>query len=414
MQTSMATAYCRGLKVDGRRAMKRRGVIIRMLMLVGLAAAVTASGCAEIPVANIPDFWQEGEIEVVAVAPFRNMSDDYAAGAVVADRFAGALAINGTYPVVYSRADLDVLAAEDRLRRPIRPGYYGDVVKHQADAQAIIVGTVTEFGTNTVTELRREIICHGQGADRYDRGGRGVRGRRDRDDRRGRDRNDRRSRDHDYARNHDGRRQKRGCRCARRHVGPIYREYLFTHNEAEVGVTASMLWAETGEIMHATTTPVRSRAVSGGSPPPMGVDGCLDAAVDAAVRELVVEFAITHSTVTVDAGKVLRITAGEYRGRQWRDKGSFTTADEKMAVVINLPPEAHRNRFDLTIRHRDAAENAVVETFIWRRDGPPEGAVFEFDPSQLAAVDGPGEYELAFHAAGRPVMTRAFWIREAK
>jgi hypothetical protein len=357
-------------------------------------------------VANIPDFWQEGEIEAVAVAPFRNMSGDYAAGAVVADRLAGHLAINGTYPVVYSRADLDVLAAETHLRQPVQPGYYGDVLKHQADAQAIIVGTVNEFDTHTVTELRREIICHGGG--RYDKGGRGGRDYRDRHDRRDGDR------DRRYARSHDDRRRDDGCRCARRHSGPIYREYLFTHNEAVVTVTASMLWAQTGEIMHATSTPVHTRAVSGGSPPAMGPDGVLDAAVAAAVRELVAEFAITHSTVVVDVGKALRITSGQYSGGRLQDKDTFTTADENMAVVVNLPPEAHRNRFDLTIRHRRAAHEADARAVYWDRNGPHGGQVFEFDPSQLAAANGPGEYELAFHAAGRPVMTRAFWITEAK
>lgn len=334
---------------------------------VMLLSGMLWGGCEkEIPIWQYPTFWEPGEIESIAVVPFRNTSiQDPEAGNTIADRLAVALAANGTYPKVYNRRDLQALLTEEDLK--LLAGGQGDsaaILKRATGVRAIITGTVSQFDASTHSQQRQEP---------------------------------------QYTWDQYGNAHFAGNRI-----------YTFTRNDAIVTATATMLSTKTGQTIHATY-PAQSHMWAQGSPPEMSMDVCLAAAVNVVTSKLLAEFAIVGRIIKVKPHEVFRITTGELYDGKWEDKKNFTTADEKMTVVIKMPPEADRSQFRITVIRANTKKDLFELVFRWSRDAPVTGQVYIFNPSEIAAAGGgPGQYVLKFYAGVEPIMENRFYIHRAR
>ena len=332
-----------------------------------LLSGMLWGGCEkEIAIWQYPIFWEPGEIESIAVVPFRNTSiQDPEAGNTIADRLAVALAANGTYPKVYNRGDLQALLTEEDLRMLAGgEGNSAAILKRATGVQAIITGTVSQFDASTQSHQRQ---------------------------------------DPQYAWDQYGNPY---------FVGNSIR--MFTRNDAIVTVTATMLSTKTGQTIHATQT-AQWHMWAEGSPPEMSMDACLAVAVNVVTSQLLAEFAIVGRVIKVKPEEVFRITTGELYDGKWEDKNSFTTADETMTVVINMPAVADRSQFRMTVIRANTKKDLFELDFQWSRDAPVTGQVYIFNPSAIAAAGGgPGEYVLKFYAGVEPIMENRFYIHRAR
>jgi len=328
--------------------------------LIATTAPLWLIGCARFTVQQYPDFWQPGQIESVAVEPFQT-SADYGqwVGRLIAHRLAGALAANGTYPEVFVPVESE--SEDDELPAP----------------SAVLTGRVLQFDVMSTDRVRYVDY------DPY----------------------------YDYP--YGYRRYP-----YRHHYRGYY--YVYTETTAFVAVSAKLTSAETGQTLHATLPPVSAFAACESEPTPQADNSCVDLAVDQIVYRLVKEFAVTEVEIEVKPKEALRIVAGrDEAGRdeagRWRDQDDFTTDDTELTVLINLPPQAHRNTFELSVFKKGDKATLATQTLVWDRDAPPDGATLTFSLSEIAqAGNGPGDYEVKFFANGKDVMGHGFEIEPAE
>jgi len=324
-----------------------------------LAGLVTGAGCsAKVAIVQYPPFYTP-ELKTIAVVPFRNQSTAKNAGAIVADKLAAALMANGAYKV-FNRNDLKALMDENDLKIALAgdASAAATTFRKHTSVQAILTGSVTTFSATTNKQQRRDPI---------------------------------------YATSRQGRRYIQG-----------YRTYVHTRNEANVSVTATLIRVSDGSTIYATPQPVWARVASQGSPPRKDPFACCAEAADSVVRQLLVQFAPIRKTIKVNRDKALR-TASELYDNKWTFVDDFSPEDEKMYVVLALPPSCHRNRFRLVIVRKGQRQELAAQDVVWNRKY--KGFGYTFSPKQIAAKGGPGEYEVKFYSGPEPVIIRPFNIR---
>ncbi len=345
--------------------MKRHTLLAASLRLALLAMVFSAGCSVDIPICQYPVFWQDGEIRSIIVPAFTNTSAyDDDAGNTMADRLAAALCANGTYEHVYDRWD----AREARVDQDTS-GWFKDAKSNRTnrnvdlnEIDAILAGTVSSFDACSEVDPRGEPI---------------------------------------YAEDAHGNSYIAGYQA-------------FTHNEAIISTTAILTDARTGEVIHASQ-PIQSQVISEGSPPEHNMDTCLAIALNEVTDQLVREFAIVYTTISVNKGDTLKITTGEYYDGKWQEQDKFTPADTEMTVVVNLPPEADRNTFFVAVSRKDGHTNLAGQEFVWRYNSPAQGQAFVFDLTDIAAQGGGvGEYEVKFYAGDQPLIEKGFKIEEPK
>ena len=338
-----------------------------------LAAAVWLTGCAQLTVKRYPDFWEPGKIETVEVVPFKTADGvDPLAGKRVARRLVTALADNKTYRYVSYRRLTETGDPLDPLPQP------GDLAR-----AARLTGRVLQFDLMLSEEIR--YVDYGpRYYGGYGYGGRGYRYRRG------------------YGRGGYG------------YGGVYYESYSYVHvtSRAFVTVMAELVSAETGQVIHATPVPLVAAVRWEGDRATTPTEGALDMAIDRTVDQLVQEFAVTEVTLELEPDDALRIADGMSETGDWHERDRFAIDEDKMVVVVDLPPEAHRNAFELRILRHGQHEPVAIRPFIWDRDGALDGTPFVFSPAELAAVGGPGPYDVAFYAADKKIMARGFKLAE--
>ncbi|MHC4562107.1 MAG: hypothetical protein ACYS8X_04955 [Planctomycetota bacterium] len=414
--------------------MRRKGRYL-LVVLGGLALlAGMSAGCAvKIPIDQYPAFWQEGEIETVAVAPFVTRAGQHPeAGGALADALAAKLTHNGTYPRVIGGSALAALLSQEELQRLSE----GDPaiaarLKGEMGIDAVITGAVLRFAA---ASYDRPVYL-----DYYDYGGYAVYG----------------SLRHGYypyrgglglgyghgygfyghGHYHRGywgyyrggyygygapRYFDYGSYYYGREVGPYYDgdynygNYVYTDNRASASATARIMLAGTGETLFAGRS-VHRNVASEGDPPRLTAQECLARAASSVSGALVEQFAIVPKVIEVEPARLMRITTGPAADGSWREASDFTMADRQMMVQVDLPPEAAHNLFRLTVQRKGARKVLAEQTFVWRRLKATSRPAFEFNPSQLAATGGgPGEYVVTFHAGGAAVMDKPFTITAPK
>lgn len=333
----------------------------KYLVLAALICAMAVVGCGKkITISRYPAFYNTS-LKTVAIVPFRNSSGVQEAGLTISDSLATAMMANGTYKV-YNRNDLKTLMDERDLQVAMGSDTAAAAAKFRklGTVQAILTGTVTTYATTTRSEHRREPR---------------------------------------YAYDNNG--------------NPIfmgYNEYDLTTNEANVVVTAALISVADGSTIAATSVPAQGAVSVTGSPPPMDPFRCLVEATNQAVFQLVSEFAVTRRLIKVDPGKDLR-TASELYDNKWEYADRFLTGDDKMYVVVQLPADADRNNFRITIVRKDERTDLAAQDIVWSSKYKTFG--YLFNPSEIAKKgDGAGTYTIKFYSGPEPAMTRDFQIVE--
>ncbi|MCJ7543999.1 MAG: CsgG/HfaB family protein [Phycisphaerae bacterium] len=330
---------------------------LRVLLAAGLSLV---GGCSKkIWVIQTPDFYTP-DLKTVAVVPFRDQSGWQGAGEIISDKLASALMANGAYQV-FNRNDLRTVLDEQDLKIA-----FGDDTAAAAttlhklgNVQAVLVGTVTTYSATTNSQQRQDPV---------------------------------------YGYTPQGVAYVAG-----------YRTYVFTRNEGNVQVTASLLRTADGTTIAATSEPAWARYWAEGSPPGKDPHACVADAASNVVAQLVEQFAPVRKQVTISASDALR-TASELYDNKWTFTDTFAATDQKMYVVLQLPPACDRNPFKLTIVRRNQREDLAVQEFRWDKQYGAYG--YLFNPSEIAAKGGgPGEYEVKFYSGPEPVLRRPFRIR---
>lgn len=331
---------------------------------IGLALALPAvlGGCAKkLTVLQYPEYYDPA-VKTLAVLPFTNQTSAPKAGQVMAERLAEALRANGTYQVLTGLGTLSTSG-------PSAP-----------QAQAMLTGTVHEYSSGSqvlgyVADYPNYYYSPYYDGYYYYRRGRYYGG---------------------WGGGYWG-------------YGPV-RMYLDARNEGHVSVSVRLTSSD-GKALFAMDRPARVSIVSGGTPPELSPQDCLFRASEMAVNKLVEQLAIMPRTVKIDPGKAMRIGSARIGGG-WKYEDRFSADDQKMFVVLSLPPLADRNTFVLEVRRKDGSGVLAGQEFVWSAQRGVMGV--ELNPSRIYAAGGEGSYEVAFVSQGKEVMRKTFHIRGKK
>ena len=338
---------------------------VASVLCLGLAClAMLLGGCGKkIVISQYPQFWDpQAPISSIAVWPFRNQTECPGAGDIASDKLAAALTANGTY-TAYNAADLGAVEGARDLKL-----LAGDIEaatsagRQFGKADAVITGTVTTYNGTTRQETRYNAI-------------------------------------------------------------PIYRTdakgmmyvagynnvpYPFTRHDAVVEATVSLVRLSDGRVIHSAHSV--GSAWSEGQNPQWDINGCLVAASNTMVGDLIEELAIVRKEIKLD-GDALRLAADLYDNK-WDLIKSVPATTQKMLVVLSLPQQCDRNRFRIVIVRKDQREELAAHDLEWDDAFGSNGHGFAFDPSQIASKGGgPGKYTVKFYAGPEPALSRDFTIR---
>ena len=346
------------MSISGRVAKLAVGLLLGCIALAG--------GCTKtIVITQYPEFYTP-DLKTIAIVPFRNNTPDRTAGENISEQFARALAGNGTY-AVYNRSDLKTLLNEKDLQLALGNDQAASakMFERTGKVQAILTGAVNTYIGTSRNEPKR---------------------------------------DPQYAYDRNGNQYVSG-----------YRDWVQTHNEATVVVTAALLRVSdgSGSTIHATAAPVTGRASSDStsySPPEMDMHACLAAACNQAVSRLVEEFGVVNKKISIDPAKAFR-TASDYYDGKYNVTDRFSASDEKMLVVLSLPPSCDRNRFRITVVREESRNDLAEIKLIWdRKWGGAKD--FVLSPRDIAAKGGgAGTYLVKFYSGPEPVIINKIQIK---
>jgi len=338
-----------------------------------LAPLLVLAGCGKkIWVTQYPEFYSP-DLKRIVVAPFHNATDHPQAGPIITDKVTAAMVANGTYDL-YTPADLRELLGRDAPPTADSAAELAAMLRKSDKVQAILTGTVTAFSVQTDRDWRQAPV---------------------------------------YARDKKGRIDEDTI------VG--YRDYTFVRHEAVVDATAKLIHVGEAKVLHATapglarTDVISQTNEKDGTPPAMGRNECLASATDQAVAKLMEEFALVRKQVRVSKN-ALRTAAGPDDGK-WDYEGTFRASDERLYVVLRLPPQCDRNRFRITIVAKASDTKVSDFELVWQREWSDEqGKGFAFSPAELiAAGGGPGDYRAILHCCDdEPVLEAKFKIQPAE
>lgn len=322
-----------------------------------LATAISAGCSKDMWIMRIPEFYTP-ELQSVAVASFRNQTDQNGAGDIIADKLAASLMANGSYRV-FNRNDLKAVMDENDLQLALGGGSSGDTdqLSKLSSVQAVLVGAVTTYSSTSNSQQRQDPV---------------------------------------YATDRAGNSYVAG-----------YRTYTQTRHEGNVSVTATLIRVSDGTTIFATPEPLWTRVWSEGSPPQKDCNACLYEAADSVVSQLVATFAPVRMQIKINPSKALR-TATELYDNKWNYKDKFSADDEKMFVVVALPASCDRNSFRLVIVRKNERVDLAAQDIKWDRQYGAYG--YLFSPKDIAAKAGPGDYEVKFYSGPEPIMRRTFKI----
>lgn len=327
---------------------------------LSLLVACAAAGCGKkMIISQVPPFWDES-LKTIAVVPFRSHMDGGVAGRMIADELAACLQANGTYHV-YNRNDLQTLMNEHDLQMALSddPAVAAQGLKKLGKVQALLVGNVADYRGDTQRQRKQDPV---------------------------------------YGYTAEGAMYVSG-----------YRTYDYITNSAVVSASATLIRVDDGSTIHATPA-WNSRPNSQGENPRYSPADCLNIARNNVVASLLAEFAITRQEITIDPAKAFR-TATEMYDNKWYYSERFKPTCEKMFVVVALPANCDRNRFNVTIIREGERQVLAEQPLVWSRNNSDKGHGLEFCPRDIAAKGGGnGAYVAKFYSGPEPIMEHKFTI----
>jgi len=341
--------------------------------LVGIALgwliAAVAAGCGGKPIqiTQYPRFYDPRNpathVKTIAVVPFRNQVPQAKAqtvGEAISEELASALGNTGTYGQVYNRAALQTMLNEQDLKIALggNPQSMSSVFKKMVNVQAVLTGAVTGYTSSSRTFTKMVPVAKW---NKYTK-----------------------------------------------KMTIVQQRKIVTRNEAAVTVTAALTRTSNGSSIY-SASPITRRAASEGSPPPLGMTGCLSRARAGAVRALTEQFGIVRKTIRVPGG-AFKTARGIFDGK-WEHTNKFKVSDPKIYVVLKLPDSCAENIFQIKIARRDQQANLASQIITWKPGHFVTGRGIEFSPGQL----GPGKYVAKFYPGpGENVQPKLFAKFEIK
>ncbi|UCG32362.1 MAG: hypothetical protein JSU68_11925 [Phycisphaerales bacterium] len=340
---------------------------LRTVMLLGLAAAVLAGGCGdstkkdEIWVYHTPDFYRP-ELKRLAVIPFSNHTGVPGVAEAISDKVATNLTNNGTYEV-YTRSHLaDIFKERDAVLAGILSADEAMQIGQAKAVQALVCGDCYRYEAGTQSETRyNQVPVWGTDADGY----------------------------------------------------PIITgwqqvPYLWTRNDAYVECNVVLIDTGTGRQIAAVNEPTHLWAE--GSPPKRDARQLIDAAHDDQVGRIFRALDVTRTRIKLK-GDVLKIALGLYDNEyDWEKK--IAPADESFLVVVQLPPEADRNDFKITIVPDKEREVLAEDAFTWDKQYGRMGRRFAVQP--ILEQGGCRAYRAKLYSGPEPIATYKFEIVEER
>jgi hypothetical protein len=183
-----------------------------------------------------------------------------------------------------------------------------------------------------------------------------------------------------------------------------YPEYM---TQARVTIEVSMIRVSDGAVLYKTPDPVEGRVDLASPQRITPGSAALDAGHQAVVK-VVKDTVPMPVTVTVNPQADIKTASGKTNG-QWTCADAFRPTDERMYVVLQLPPTVGCDSFRLTVTPRDdSGEIVAARDFVW-----PIGAgaqAVEFSPKEIATRRGSGSYTVTLSAQDQQIMRHDFWI----
>ena len=345
--------------------MRTRRRLDRIVAVVVCLSAFSVVGCTKkMKVLHRPAW--TSTIRRIAVVPFRNESGIAGAGRIVSDQVAAALANNGAYQRVYNRSDLRHIMDEQKLQQSFssNPSAMAEF-RRWGKVDAILVGSVQQFAATYRNERKREPV-------------------------------------------------KVYNKATKQMVWTgAYKTWVHTRNEANVSGTAALIRVSDGATIYATPGPVVGRAWSesgyGGSAPKLDPNACRTAATLQVINQLLSAFGVSQVEVRIGDKDFLVVNGPPFDGK-WPEANAFRAGDEKMFVMLRLPPVCDGKTFQIAIARKDGRENLAQTTLVWDKAYSQQGMAYPFSPRDLAARGGPGEYEAKFYAGPEPLVGKKFMI----
>jgi len=337
-------------------------------LLLTLVVVLPLAGCGgggskkgKIWVYHYPDFYQP-QLKRVAVVPFENRTRARGVGDTIGDKVSTLLTNNGTYEV-YTRAHLaDILEEQDASAAGIIEGDLAKKIGRLKSVQALVCGVCNRYETATRNETRyNRVPIWGTDAD--------------------------------------GDTVITGWRKV---------PYQWTRHDAFVECQVVVVDTVTGRQIAAVHDPSNIRAT--GSPPKYGPADTLRAAEDDQVARVVRAIAVTRTRIKLK-GTVLKTASGLY-DQEWEWQKKFLPDDDKLYLVVKLPPEADRNNFRLTIVPKNGREVLAEEAFTWSKQHERFGYAFAVQP--IFERGGLGEYRAKLYSGPEPIARYDFRIVEER
>jgi len=339
------------------RAKARNGVV-----LLAVAAAL-AAGCGggsrkdKIWVYRYPDFYRP-DLKRVAVLPFANRTRVRNVGRRISDKVATLLTNNRTYEV-YTRTHLaDVLKEHDLAAAGIVDADVAKRIGRVKSVQALVCGVCNRCETVTKNETRHNRVPV-------------------------------------WGTNAQGQRVITGWRNV---------PYRWARHDSYVECNVVVIDCATGRHVAAVSDPSRFWAT--GSPPKYAGADTLRLAEDDQVNRIVRALAVTRTQIKLK-GDVLKTATGLYDNK-WDWQRRFTPGDEKLYIVVKLPPEADRNNFKLTIVPKGEREVVAEKAWVWTKRHGSFGHAFKVKP--IVEIRGLGQYQAKLYSGQDPIATYDFDI----
>jgi len=338
-----------------------------MLFGLGLLLWPVLVGCdgggrkSKIWIYQYPDFYTPN-LKRVAVLPFADRTRRRGVGGRIGDRISAILASNPTYEV-YTRQHLDdILSEQDLAMAGVVEADLARKIGRLKSVQALICGVCNRYEVTTRNETRYNTVPV-------------------------------------WGKNRRGQ--------------PVITSwkkipYPWMRHDAFVECHVVVIDTATGRQIAAVHDPSSSWA--SGSPPKYRPADLLRHAEQDQISRIVRAIAVTRTEVKLDSD-VLK-TATDFYDQEWDWEKKVTPEDEKLYVVVHLPPEADRNNFKITIVPKGEREVVADKPFVWTKTVARRG--YRFGVADIVARCGYGEYQAKLYSGPEPIARYDFSIVETR